>query len=134
MANLQDRICNGLTLVGLLCVIGFGIASLRPEAEALPEPEPAPQVPQEASVPPDTLEEVPMVEDRPAPKPEIPDSLKPDTLKAVPADTLHAPAAAGKQPAVAPGAGHAHPAAPPAAPAEPHPAAPRGADTARHAR
>ena len=41
MKSLQDKICDGLTLVGLLAVIGFGSASLLPESQPEEEAEPA---------------------------------------------------------------------------------------------
>lgn len=94
MANLQDKICNGLTLAGLLCVIGFGIASLIPDTASADDDlrvYPEPEEPEAEQVLTDTLQEVPMIEDRPA---EVkPDTLLPEAdslhLETLPADTAH---------------------------------------------
>lgn len=84
MANLQDKICNGLTLAGLLCVIGFGIASLIPgraETEGNPSDACEPEEPEAEQMLTDTLREVPMIEDKPM-------EVKPDT-QSVSADSVH---------------------------------------------
>ena len=59
MKSLQDKVCDALTLVGLLAVIGLGSASLLPES---PEPEKAEEAATADSTllaPTDTLTEVP---------------------------------------------------------------------------
>lgn len=84
MANLQDKICNGLTLAGLLCVIGFGIASLIPgraETDGNPSDACEPEEPEAEQMLTDTLREVPMIEDKPM-------DVKPDT-QSVSADSVH---------------------------------------------
>lgn len=70
MSSLQDKICNGLTLVGLLSVIGWGTASLvsgseqdaekEAETESVEETE---QAVQDNTISLETVEEAPMVED-----------------------------------------------------------------------
>lgn len=56
---MQDKICDALTLVGLLGVIGFGSASLLPESENKPKEE-APVIDSTdvLAAPIDTIEEV----------------------------------------------------------------------------
>lgn len=85
MTNLQEKICNGLTLAGLLCVIGFGIASLIPghaETDGNPSDAFVPEEPEAEQILTDTLQEVPMIEAKPLDE-------KPDT-QSVPADSVHA--------------------------------------------
>lgn len=59
MKSLQDKICDALTLVGLLGVIGFGSASLLPESEDKPKEE-APTIDSTdvSAMPTDTIEEI----------------------------------------------------------------------------
>lgn len=55
---MQDKICDALTLVGLLGVIGFGSASLLPESEHKPtEAAPVIDSADVQAVPTDTIEE-----------------------------------------------------------------------------
>lgn len=85
MTNLQEKICNGLTLAGLLCVIGFGIASLIPdsaEADSNTSATFVPEEPEAEQILTDTLQEVPMIEAKPM-------DVKPDT-QSVSADSVHA--------------------------------------------
>lgn len=70
--KLQDKLCDALTLVGLLAVIAAGAVSLLPEQDASR---------QESDVPPaevapatslsETMEEVSMVKDSPQPEAEV---------------------------------------------------------------
>ena len=59
MKSLQDKICDTLTLVGLLGVIGLGSASLLPESEDHPkEVAPIVESGEDSASPADTLEEI----------------------------------------------------------------------------
>lgn len=79
MKSLQDKICDGLTLVGLLAVIGFGSASLLPESQPEEEAEPAATT-DSIAAPVDTLRDV-----TPVYTPEVREEVPADTVEA---DTL----------------------------------------------
>lgn len=80
MPSPQDKICNVLTLLGLLSVIAWGTSSLLPDTSPESEPEEAPTVamPDTTTVT-ETMEELPAVAD-PVPEVAEPDTLLPDTL------------------------------------------------------
>ena len=79
MKSLQDKICDGLTLVGLLAVIGFGSASLLPESQPEKEAEPAATT-DSIAAPVDTLRDVTPVYTQEV-REEVPvDTVEADTL------------------------------------------------------
>lgn len=86
MPSLQDKICNALTLAGLLGVIAFGTASLWPDAKA-DTAEFAPTVEEADTMQLDTLEELPFIEGLPATSEKPADTLNADTLSALPTET-----------------------------------------------
>jgi len=99
VAKRQDKICDMLTLLGLLAVIAVGTSSLLP---ATPAEEGAEEETVETATPQpaleETVEEVPMREDPPVAEEQTAEPVAIDTLAAVPApvspaDTLeeHAP-------------------------------------------
>lgn len=93
MPSLQDKICNGLTFVGLLTVIAVGTASLWPEVSAKPSELTSPDEPMTEAMPLDTLEELPMIEERPLVEEHPKDTFATDTMLTVepssPDSSLH---------------------------------------------
>lgn len=83
MPSLQDKICNGLTFVGLLTVIAVGMASLWPKVAAQPSELTAPEESATDAMPLDTLEELPMIEERPIVEEQANDTFANDTLSAI---------------------------------------------------
>lgn len=88
MSHLQDKICNALTLAGLVGIIVWGTASLIPEAEATPLSSDE-AIEEQPATPLDTLPELPPATEV---MPEAADTVQPDTLQpdtaASPADTV----------------------------------------------
>lgn len=80
MKSPQDKICDALTLVGLLCVIIFGSWSLLPDADNEPVLQQVVETPPDEPLPADTLEEVYVPYEAPQAAEETPDSLATDTL------------------------------------------------------
>lgn len=80
MKSPQDKICDALTLVGLLCVIIFGSWSLLPDADNEPVLQQVVETPPDEPLPADTLEEVNVPYEAPRTIEETPDSLTADTL------------------------------------------------------
>lgn len=90
----QDKVCNALTLVGLVAVIVFGTASLWPDRAPSPKAQPAETVGAAGQAQPsDTLAEVPLVETQPQTQRAKADTVaRRDTMhvaKPTPADTAH---------------------------------------------
>lgn len=80
MKSPQDKLCDALTLVGLLCVIAFGSWSLLPEADEAPLLQQEVEIAPDEPLPADTLEEVNVPKEAPATVEETADSLSADTL------------------------------------------------------
>ena len=81
MRTLQDKICDVLTFVGLLCVIGFGSSSLIPESEPKAKTEIAPtETEDNSALEVDTLEEVVTPQEVKVYQEEGIDSLTSDTV------------------------------------------------------
>lgn len=80
MKSLQDRVCDALTLAGLLAVIGFGSASLLPERGAGDAPATPTDADSRAAMPVDTMPELPA-----AP---VPTAVKEEPVQETIADTL----------------------------------------------
>lgn len=89
----QDKLCNALTLVGLLAVIICGTVSLWPESQAQPAAQPAETLDATSEAQPtDTLPEVPLVETQPVAQPKNEERGESDSLEAAatqPVDTVH---------------------------------------------
>lgn len=80
MKSPQDKICDALTLIGLLCVIAFGSWSLLPETEARMVQPAQEETPLDEPLPADTIEEVNTPYETTRPVEESVDSLIGDTL------------------------------------------------------
>lgn len=80
MKSPQDKICDALILVGLLCVVIFGSWSLLPDADHEPVLQQVVETPPDEPLPADTLEEVNVPYEAPQTIEETPDSLTADTL------------------------------------------------------
>lgn len=85
MRSFQDKVCDVLTLAGLLGVTAFGTVSLWPEAKADSSEKPAPISEESESVQPDTLKELPLIEDKPVAGEKPADTLASDSISAMPA-------------------------------------------------
>ncbi len=80
MKSPQDKICDALTLVGLLCVIAFGSWSLLPESEVRIVQPAQEEAPLDDALPADTIAEVSTRPEVAHPAEEFADSLIGDTL------------------------------------------------------
>lgn len=80
MKSPQDKICDALTLIGLLCVVIFGSWSLLPDADHEPMLQQVVETPPDEPLPADTLEEVNVPYEAPQTIEETPDTLATDTL------------------------------------------------------
>jgi len=87
MRSFQDKICDVLTLAGLFGVTAFGTVSLWPEAKAGSSEKFAPVSEESEAVQPDTLKELPLIEDKPVASEKPADTPVSDSISATHAST-----------------------------------------------